>query len=60
MPTFVFGAFYSELKVLRTHVDQLNATKDSERRKGLRKNPDNRHGHRKADTYCTAKHHHEI
>jgi Helix-turn-helix domain len=31
-----------------------------ERRKGLRKNPDNRHGHREADTCCTAKHHHEI
>jgi hypothetical protein len=28
MLTFLFGAFYSELKVLRTHVDLLNSTKD--------------------------------
>jgi hypothetical protein len=31
-----------------------------ERRKGSRANPDNRQGHREADTYRTAKHHHEI
>ena len=30
------------------------------RRKGSRANPDNRQGHREADTYRTAKHHHEI
>jgi len=29
-----------------------------ERRKGSRANPDNRQGHRSADTYRTAKHHH--
>jgi len=31
-----------------------------ERRKGSRANPDNRQGYREADTYRTAKHHHEI
>jgi len=31
-----------------------------ERRKGSRANPDNSQGHREADTYRTAKHHHEI
>jgi hypothetical protein len=30
------------------------------RRKGSGANPDNRQGHREADTYRTAKHHHEI
>jgi len=31
-----------------------------ERRKWSRANPDDRHGHRDADTHRTAKHHHEI
>lgn len=31
-----------------------------ERRKGSRANPDNRQGHREADAYRTANHHHKI
>jgi hypothetical protein len=27
---------------------------------GVKKNPDNRHGYREADTHRTAEHHHEI